>query len=162
MLAIVRAAILRHDSLPAAFSVANSRHLRAPWPPFHWTRAFRALQATHSPSAQITDGLITPHVEQSHAPDPSQCQHVAGCRKTSKMAGFASRTRASNSSSRARRGLRQRVSPSTATLTPRPRSSVRISAAWVIGAPCRRCSRPQEPQSNLVFRLEPELTLSFQ
>jgi hypothetical protein len=57
------------------------------------------------------DVFITPHVEQSHRPDPLQCQHAAvpgiragiaaesdgRFRKTSNMAGFASRTRAKDS-----------------------------------------------------------------
>ena len=180
MLPIVRGAIFRHDSCPTAFSVADSchrsKHSSFQPPQGHCTRAFLALHATHSPAVHTTDGFITPHVEQLHSPDPLQCQHIAfaaswtgavasfegGFRKTSKMAGLASRTRASNASSKARLGFRQRMSPSTVTLTPRPRSSVRISATWVIGAPCRRPARCREPQSKFLNFREPEFALSFQ
>lgn len=147
-----------------------------PGPCLHWTRDFLLLQATHSPAVQTTAAFITPHAEQLHSPDPPQCQHVAvvgkwagvavqfegGFRNTSKMAGFESRTRANNASSNARLGLRQRMSPSTVTLTPRPRSSVRISFTWVTGAPCRRPARRLEPPSEIANFGEPELAHSFQ
>jgi hypothetical protein len=138
----------------------------------HCTRGFRALQATHFPAAHTTDGFITPQVEQLHSPDPAQCQQVvaagiaagvtARCLKTSKMAGFESRTRANNPSSNARLGLRHRMSPSTVTLTPRQQSSLRISDAWVTGALSRRRVRCREPQSKFVNSREPECAHSFQ
>lgn len=146
------------------------------WPHVYCTRVFFALQATHSPAVHTTDGFITPHAEQLHSPDPPQCQHVAvagiwagvaaqfegSFRKTSKISGFESRTRANNASSNARLGLRQRMSPSTVTLTPRPRSSVKISAAWVIGAPRRRPARCLKPPSKFANFREPEFARSFQ
>ncbi len=141
----------------------------------HWRRVFLNLQATHSPADHTTDGFITPHVEQSHTPNPTQCQQVtlAICasaavkfggsfRKTSKRAGFASRTRFNKVSSKARLGLRQRMSPSTVTLTPRQRSSVKSSAAWFIGGPCRRRARCLKPPSKFVNLREPECAHSFQ
>lgn len=166
VLPIIRAAIFTHNSPSASLPVAYPRHDSVPFgvpnDPSHWTRAFLGLQATHSPAAHTVDGFIMPHVEHLHSPDPPQCQQVAVAairagiaaesdrrfRSTSKMAGFTSRTRASNTSSRARLGFRQRMSPSTVTLTPRPRSSVKISAAWLISVPRhhprrhQRCSHP--------------------
>src|SRR6516165_3285513 len=53
------------------------------------------------------------------------------------MARFASRTRASHASSRARRGLRQRVSPSAVRVTPRRCNSHRTSAAAFTTTPRR-------------------------
>jgi hypothetical protein len=148
MLPIIRAAIFRQDSSPASLPVTNSWHDSGSLARLlgrlcrHWIRDFLFLQATHSPAVHATDGFITPHAEQLHSPDPPQCQHVAvagkwvgvalelegGFLNTAKIAGFESRTRANNASSNARLGLRQRMSPSTVTLTPRPRSSVKISA----------------------------------
>jgi len=124
-----------HPSLLQTLGIRSIPQAFFGWPRIHWKRVFRALQAAHSPAAHTTDGFITPHVEQSHMRDPPQCQHVVvagiwsgvavlvagNSRKTSKIAGFASRTRASKASSSARLGLRQRMSsPSIVMLTPRP------------------------------------------
>jgi hypothetical protein len=162
VLAIIRPAIFRQDSFATGFPIANPRHRLLAFGSLHCVRMFRALQTTHSPAAHTTDGFITPHDTQLHSPDPLQCQHVGVPRKTSRIAVFASRTRSNSASSNFRFGLRHRTSPSTVTLTPRPSSSVKISVAWVIRAPCRQRRFPtREPQSKFGDFREPEIDLCF-